>query len=470
MKKLIVFILAMSSFSVFANKLDDCSNNKEWLEKRLEKISDTADQRDVSSLVSDVVRVARYSCPSDVVPQIEAAANQHKVRGLRNHINFMKEEAEYVADFRAPTHEISEVARARKALQDLGESDIPTGFSNAKKRQLNTKGSASTSRRRAACSAVDNRKPPLAELDSSGKVISNNMRNQDSVGWCYAYAAADLISHKTGQNVSAIDVANAYNDSKWGDFFGSNESELSGGFTASAANKAIDRGLCLESQLPSQDYQFSTESENLIDELKAIEGLYDTHYERTTKPGRIYGRNKLTGAAFNTAHNNFKTQLCNGTLPSDWNELFANLNVNEFMTVMKDASSANDFIDDLIEKNCKPRVNPSFKLSYEEDGDFTSVASLMRTINKELDDGEIIGFDYKASTLRDRHDFSSGNHASLIVARKFNSTTGSCEYLIRNSWGTGCSSYDDTLDCEEGNIWMPEEYVRRTMTGVNYAH
>ncbi|MCP4915232.1 MAG: hypothetical protein GY909_19080 [Oligoflexia bacterium] len=470
MKKLFVLFMVIGSFSIRADKFDDCSQNKDWLDKRLEKISETADQRDVSALVTRLLRVARYSCPAGAVPQIESAANAHKVRGLKNHINFMKEEADYVADYRIPTYEINEVARARKELSDLGESDIPTGFSRAKISSLNTKGRTNSRRKAASCTAVDNRKPPLAELDASGKVVSNNMRNQDSIGWCYAYAAADLISHKTGQSVSAVDVANAYNEGSWDDFWGSDESDMEGGFTASAANAAIKRGLCLESQLPSQDYLFSEASQNLMSELKAIEGLYDTYYERTTRPGRIYGRNRLTGSAFDTAHNTFKTQLCNGTIPSDWEEIFANLNVNEFMTVMRGASSANDFIDKLIAESCKPRVKPTISLSYESDDMFTSTNSMMNTINNKLNSGDVLGLSYWATVLSDKHDTSSGGHASLIVARKFNATTGSCDYMVRNSWGSTCSNYDDAYDCEDGNIWIPEEYLRRAMKGVTYAH
>ncbi|MDC1175564.1 hypothetical protein OAT67_09205 [Bacteriovoracaceae bacterium] len=123
----------------------------------------------------------------------------------------------------------------------------------------------------------------------------------------------------------------------------------------------------------------------------------------------------------------------------------------------------------MIAASCKPRTSPSVSLSYQSDDMFTSVGSMVNTIDSKLDSGDILGLSYKASVLSDRHDFSSGNHASLIVARKFNSSTGSCEYLVRNSWGTGCSNYDDELSCEEGNIWLPEETLKRTMRGVTFA-
>ena len=36
------------------------------------------------------------------------------------------------------------------------------------------------------------------------------IRDQDSVGWCYAYLAADLVSQKSGKNISAVELALNY--------------------------------------------------------------------------------------------------------------------------------------------------------------------------------------------------------------------------------------------------------------------
>ncbi len=49
---------------------------------------------------------------------------------------------------------------------------------------------------------------------------------------------------------------------------------------------------------------------------------------------------------------------------------------------------------------------------------------------------------------------SCGRHASLIIGyREINSEP---EILIRNSWGKSCHQYRKELDCEYGNIWVPE--------------
>lgn len=47
-------------------------------------------------------------------------------------------------------------------------------------------------------------------------------------------------------------------------------------------------------------------------------------------------------------------------------------------------------------------------------------------------------------------------HASLIVGTAIDSK-GSCAYVVRNSWGTGCSFYDKKYDCKDGHIYIPKE-------------
>ena len=40
------------------------------------------------------------------------------------------------------------------------------------------------------------------------------VRNQDTMGWCYAFAAADLLTADTGKTISAFDIALNYNNFK----------------------------------------------------------------------------------------------------------------------------------------------------------------------------------------------------------------------------------------------------------------
>lgn len=57
-------------------------------------------------------------------------------------------------------------------------------------------------------------------------------------------------------------------------------------------------------------------------------------------------------------------------------------------------------------------------------------------------------------------DCRTDGHAALVIGRRWNDTTHSCQYLVRNSWGTECSQYPPRIsghgNCEEGlgNIWL----------------
>lgn len=60
-----------------------------------------------------------------------------------------------------------------------------------------------------------------------------------------------------------------------------------------------------------------------------------------------------------------------------------------------------------------------------------------------------------------------GNHASLIIGQRKNMKNGRCEYLIRNSWGTGTEPDSDGVEWETehnagkrnytGNMWVDRE-------------
>lgn len=60
-----------------------------------------------------------------------------------------------------------------------------------------------------------------------------------------------------------------------------------------------------------------------------------------------------------------------------------------------------------------------------------------------------------------------GNHASLIIGSKFNKTTKKCDFLIRNTWGTGCSYHKD-FKCESGSIWVDHETLEKNTYRVQH--
>lgn len=61
-------------------------------------------------------------------------------------------------------------------------------------------------------------------------------------------------------------------------------------------------------------------------------------------------------------------------------------------------------------------------------------------------------------------------HMSVIVGRRANPVTRECRYLVRNSWGAGCSGYTLELQkrCEGGYLWLTREELRQNLYGLTY--
>lgn len=59
-----------------------------------------------------------------------------------------------------------------------------------------------------------------------------------------------------------------------------------------------------------------------------------------------------------------------------------------------------------------------------------------------------------------------GNHASLVIGTRNNG--GKCEFLIRNTWGTGCGNYSKDFKCENGNIWLPEDVLKNNLYRIQH--
>lgn len=66
-----------------------------------------------------------------------------------------------------------------------------------------------------------------------------------------------------------------------------------------------------------------------------------------------------------------------------------------------------------------------------------------------------IGISYNSGVLDKNGD--GGNHGSIIIGQRFNQKTNTCEFLVRNSYGTNCKTkkMNYKWPCESGNLWVP---------------
>ena len=106
---------------------------------------------------------------------------------------------------------------------------------------------------------------------------------------------------------------------------------------------------------------------------------------------------------------------------------------------------------------------------YKEKDRRTCASQSMDTMNQQLDASNIVGISYLFSFMKNSYDYNfSSRHASTVVGRNYNEKTGDCEYLVRNSWGANCDSYDSKFVCHDGHVLVPEYALERALGGVGY--
>ena len=391
--------------------------------------------------------------------------------------------AKYVSDFRSPGPEVAEL----KAIEnELGLSEFHF-LPEAKENLLLETGSVYESLRSTSCTSIDNTSPVLS-----------TPRDQDSVGWCYAFSAADLLSHKLNQKVSAVHLATLYNHNDfWTNLrrnitpvvavseLASNgrvqmdrelgaitlreraisESSIEGGFTGNAIRHGLRHGICTEHEIPS-NYSI----ERNIFELERLVGTY----HEISIPLRAGECNSISseglysyevdGNSINLKDDYFGEHPRNDLLQ----EMFPGLDFDTFFEVINQTNRQNAY-QQLLEASCKDEIAITDDINVREvkakGKDFSN------TLDEQLENGNVAEIGYHAGVLYnpDKPNRSSGLHSSLILGRRFNAETNKCEYLLRNSWGGG-SLYHNSYgsDIMKDTAWIAEEALGKSGIDITY--
>ena len=208
------------------------------------------------------------------------------------------------------------------------------------------------------------------------------VRNQGSIGWCFAYAAADMLSHGSGYNISAAQIAKNYlNKSKVAWIWGGAE----GGLIDDAIDLSLKIPLCDEGGFSSIGLNIESANKKICENPVAVFSEYKT-----------------------------KKQVSTG---------------------LNAGGSTFQFLDNILAKG--------------------KIAGIHYNANKF--------FKGEKSNIRN----SWANHASTIVARFYNRTTSTCNYLIRNSWGSSCTMLNNPkVTCFDGYYAAPEEVLNDSLNEV----
>lgn len=286
-------------------------------------------------------------------------------------------------------------------------------------------------------------------LHQSETVNLHNVRNQDSVGWCYAYTASDMLSFKLNKKVSAVSLADPPDieaDVAMG-------AKQVGGIIEGSAKKYLNknRGVCLEENLPSSDFKF------------CIDQRYQDYVNYLLELART---NKFDQA--------LSTNSC---LERDLRSLFPNVSIPQIQSHIRQKGSRKliESLNNLQCSNLTP-VNPQDYEMESHNSFVISQTELVQHLDRQISRGMVgIGYNYKTMAGASE----TGGHASLVVGRRVNPENGACEYLIRNSWGKTCDQKEDSeLSCHKncdssgcrysGHFWVSRARMTKSIADVNF--
>lgn len=406
MNKLLLINFLLSSIAIAQNKVDPCAHAKDETSKIVLAINQKAEiggyEKDLDVLDDWIKACKLTDWDEKTLKNWRQESQKKKVEALV-----------YESQFRDIKKQLPSFLKNHPDLQ----KKLDQGFQ-------------ATAENKKSCIPADLRSelPPV--------------KNQDGVGWCYAFAAADLLSFKTKKDISATDIAFATNNNFYANVLkniGINEADLGGSFTAhSIKNLSEMGGACLEKDVRSDDNKFN----KLIDNIRTI------------------------------------TEYVNGAKESCVNELksiFPNEDYSEFTKLAKDTKRSLIF-EKLRSRNCSSRVDISaLKIRKEMDylrengvGLKKPAKDLFSLIDKQLSNKNIVAISYFPTVYNRLTTRMDGGHSGTVVGRRYNDESGECEYLVRNTWGRSCDHYYTGFKCEEGNIWLPKSRLNLALKGVTY--
>lgn len=304
------------------------------------------------------------------------------------------------------------------------------------------------------------------------------VRDQADTGWCYAFAAADLVSAYTGMQVSPADMAIRYQNTqetqklhrKSVKIRGKDcEVPLADAYQGGEIHEAImmavkSEGVCLDDQVPTD--------ENFVDNIKKLETARRKILIEYKSDDDIFHRCQVMGAM---------------------KSLFPSQDPVKMLQYLALSKALNwQVYSEMVSKACKgKRKKLDRKIRVGNlDVDSPETAHLKKTAQQKMDtllsNGHAVGYSsyfYFDGKYMDRKKFlnDGDSHATTVVGRKWNEKEQHCEYLVRNSYGTDCSTYDwlhpddptlvlnkSPYACEGGNLWIPEDELMSAMTGITW--
>ena len=301
----------------------------------------------------------------------------------------------------------------------------------------------------ADCSPKDLTDPNYMKSIGKENLIKHfqSPRNQDGVGWCGAYSPSDSLSFAVGEPVSALDISINYYASKYRNRKDAKLDELGGILPQFTPDMAEGYGYCPEDVLPSNQTSSSNLGQKaILNLLETFQQIYDDFVEK----GRP--------ADFCLDCIEGYVKVIKPSIPNATSDLIKNIlqkNQGDSLTAFKD----------MLNKLCEGRrvkINTQIQIIHKDKLINKSVASV---VDEALENNSMPSFGMNTSYFANINSVPGGHgpHEMMIVAKRMNSN-GVCEYLVRNSWGKGCSYYlphiAEKCDDAKGSFWMDQNQLQ----------
>ncbi len=287
----------------------------------------------------------------------------------------------------------------------------------------------------------ENDKASCTKIDMRPKFAP--VRDQDSIGWCYAFAAADILSYNSGKEVSALDVALSYNEDNKNfkgigkKYFDADETSYEGGKVANAVSASAKKGLCL-------DEKFSSDDSKKMSTKQAIKSVEEIKSKANSKDPNFWNCD-MRG----------------------FNRLFPYVNIKDFFEIVQKTTKV-DFFNKLADKACEPRLH-NLKNAKAQTINFHRASAAKKNQKFQEVDEQLTKNNPVALSFYARLFFpgSDGGHAVTIVGREWDTKTKQCEYIIRNSWGPNCF-WHNNFKCKDGYAHVPRGRLIQEAISADY--
>jgi hypothetical protein len=282
---------------------------------------------------------------------------------------------------------------------------------------------------------------------SESMIDTSNMpknNNQTDFRWCYIWSATNLLSFNEEIPLSVYDMASQH-------------------------LLTTDERSVLLKKNPKLDFsqEAGIPDDVLLNVLKNKKGVCTE--KETTLVENDWTKNNEIIKEFIAPQGVFMDTVCKYDLLNLNSISNLSLNIKKAINQLTSDKKLAVFLDFV----CKDR----HQLKHEYDNHYFEVGVEDTTPDKVMaliDDTLVnshqpLAIGYASDIIYKGHNYKGKpDHESTLIGRRFNKSSGQCEYLIRNSYGDDCSLVAPSLECDKGNFWVSRTLLQKNIEDIQW--